>query len=42
MGILILGASYPCVPGNEGDATTFDIPFCYERVVGESIYRHIR
>lgn len=39
IGILILDASYPCVPGNVGNASTFNFPVRYEKVVGASIDR---
>lgn len=39
IGILILDASYPCVPGNVGNACTFDFPVRYEKVEGASIDR---
>ncbi len=39
IGILILDASYPCVPGNVGNANTFPFPVRYEKVVGASIDR---
>lgn len=32
IGILILNASYPCVPGNVGNATTYSFPVRYEEV----------
>ncbi|MBF0229113.1 MAG: aspartate/glutamate racemase family protein [Desulfamplus sp.] len=39
IGILILDASYPCIPGNIGNATTFPFPVRYEKVEGASIDR---
>jgi hypothetical protein len=39
IGILILDAAYPCVPGNVGNATTFGFPVRYEVVKGASIDR---
>lgn len=39
VGILILDAAYPCVPGNVGNASTFPFPVRYERVTGASIDR---
>lgn len=39
IGILILDAAYPCVPGNVGNATTFPFPVRYEEVRGTSIER---
>ena len=39
IGILILDASYPCVPGNIGNAGTFPFPVRYEKVQGASIDR---
>ncbi len=39
IGILILDAAYPCVPGNVGNATTFGFPVRYEVVRGASIDR---
>ena len=39
IGILILDASYPCVPGNVGNASTFSFPVRYEKVKGASIDR---
>jgi len=39
IGILILDASYPCIPGNVGNASTFDFPIRYEKVKGASIDR---
>jgi hypothetical protein len=41
IGILILDAAYPCVPGNVGNATTFDFPVRYQEVRGASIDRLI-
>ena len=37
IGILILDAAYPCIPGNVGNATTFDFPVRYKEVKGSSI-----
>lgn len=42
IGILILDAAYPCVPGNVGNATTFDFPVRYREVRGASIARLLR
>ncbi|MFE3838542.1 aspartate/glutamate racemase family protein [Pseudogemmobacter sonorensis] len=39
IGILILDAAYPCVPGNVGNATSFPFPVRYEEVQGASIDR---
>ncbi|MDR1885152.1 MAG: aspartate/glutamate racemase family protein, partial [Synergistaceae bacterium] len=39
IGILILDAAYPCIPGNVGNATTFDFPVRYREVRGASIER---
>ncbi|MCG8565649.1 MAG: aspartate/glutamate racemase family protein [Desulfobacterales bacterium] len=39
IGVLILDASYPCVPGNVGNATTFPFPVRYEKIRGASIDR---
>jgi aspartate/glutamate racemase len=39
IGILILDAAYPCVPGNVGNATTFTYPVRYQEVCGASIDR---
>lgn len=39
IGILILDAAYPCIPGNVGNASTFDFPIRYEKVKGASINR---
>jgi len=39
IGILILDASYPCVPGNVGNASTYDFPVRYREVRGASINR---
>jgi Asp/Glu/hydantoin racemase len=39
IGILILDAAYPCVPGNVGNASTFPFPVRYETVQGASIDR---
>jgi Asp/Glu/hydantoin racemase len=39
VGILILDAAYPCVPGNVGNATTYDFPVRYKEIKGSSIDR---
>ena len=39
IGILILDASYPCIPGNVGNASTFPFPVRYQAVSGASIDR---
>lgn len=39
IGILILDASYPCIPGNVGNASTFPFAVRYEKVQGASIER---
>lgn len=39
IGILILDAAYPCVPGNVGNATTYPFPVRYHEVEGASIDR---
>ncbi|GLU25411.1 MULTISPECIES: aspartate/glutamate racemase family protein [Brucella/Ochrobactrum group] len=39
VGILILDAAYPCVPGNVGNATTYKYPVRYQEVRGASIDR---
>lgn len=39
IGILILDAAYPCVPGNVGNATSFPFPVRYQEVRGASIDR---
>ena len=39
IGILILDAAYPCIPGNVGNATTYDFPVRYKEVKGSSIER---
>ncbi|MEJ5364566.1 MAG: aspartate/glutamate racemase family protein [Desulfosoma sp.] len=39
IGILILKASYPCIPGNVGNATTFPFPVRYQAVEGATIDR---
>lgn len=41
IGIMILDASYPCVPGNIGNASTFPFPVRYEKIKGASIDRLI-
>ncbi|MDZ7758631.1 MAG: aspartate/glutamate racemase family protein, partial [Desulfovermiculus sp.] len=37
IGILILNASYPCIPGNVGNATSFPFPVRYKEVREASI-----
>jgi len=39
IGILILDASYPCIPGNIGNASTFPFAVRYEKIQGASIDR---
>jgi aspartate/glutamate racemase len=39
IGILILDAAYPCVPGNVGNATTYHYPVRFQEVRGASIDR---
>jgi Asp/Glu/hydantoin racemase len=39
IGILILDAAYPCVPGNVGNASTFPFPVRYQEVQNASIDR---
>jgi Asp/Glu/hydantoin racemase len=39
IGILILDAAYPCVPGNVGNATTYGYPVRFQEVRGASIDR---
>lgn len=39
IGVLILDASYPCIPGNVGNASTFPFSVRYEKVEGASIDR---
>jgi aspartate/glutamate racemase len=39
IGILILDAAYPCIPGNIGNAGTFDFPVRYQKVADASIDR---
>lgn len=39
IGILILDAAYPCIPGNVGNASTFDFPVRYKVVKNASIDR---
>tara|TARA_R110002049_G_scaffold106018_1_gene253136 strand:+ start:316 stop:1107 length:792 start_codon:yes stop_codon:yes gene_type:complete len=39
IGIMILDAAYPCVPGNVGNATSFQFPVRYEEIEGASIDR---
>lgn len=39
IGILILDAAYPCIPGNVGNATTYDYPVRFQEVRGASIDR---
>jgi aspartate/glutamate racemase len=41
IGILILDAAYPCIPGNVGNATTFLFPVRYQEVRGASLERLI-
>jgi Asp/Glu/hydantoin racemase len=41
IGILILDAAYPRIPGNVGNASTFDFPVRYKEVQGASIERLI-
>lgn len=38
IGILILNASYPCIPGNVGNATSFPFPVRYKEVSEASIH----
>jgi len=42
IGILILDATYPCIPGNVGNASTFSFPVRYKVVKGASIERLIK
>lgn len=42
IGILILDAAYPCVPGNVGNASTFDFPVRYKVVKNASIDRLLK
>lgn len=42
IGILILNAAYPCVPGNVGNATTFPFPVRYKVVKEASIERLLK
>ena len=42
IGILILDAAYPCIPGNVGNASTFSFPVRYKRVKEASIERLIK
>lgn len=37
VGIIVLEARYPCIPGNVANASTFDFPVRYESVHGGSI-----
>lgn len=37
VGIIVLDARYPCIPGNVANATTFDFPVRYQRIQGSSI-----
>lgn len=37
IGIIVLEARYPCIPGNVANASTFDFPVRYESVSGGSI-----
>jgi hypothetical protein len=39
IGILILDATYPCIPGNVGNATTYDFPVRYKVVKDATIQR---
>jgi len=39
VGILILNAAYPCIPGNVGNATTFGFPVRYKEIREASIDR---
>ncbi|MBF0201950.1 MAG: aspartate/glutamate racemase family protein [Desulfamplus sp.] len=39
VGILILDATYPCIPGNVGNATTYNFPVRYKVVKDASIER---
>ncbi|GGE01357.1 hypothetical protein GCM10011390_20290 [Aureimonas endophytica] len=39
IGILILDAAYPCIPGNVGNATTYAYPVRFQEVRGASIDR---
>lgn len=39
IGILILDAAYPCIPGNVGNATTYEYPVRFQEVRGASIDR---
>jgi aspartate/glutamate racemase len=39
IGILILDAAYPCIPGNIGNAGTFGFPVRYQKVADASIDR---
>lgn len=39
IGILLLDAAYPCVPGNVGNATSFPFPVRYQEVRWASIDR---
>ena len=32
IGIMILDAAYPCVPGNVGNASSFEFPVRYEEI----------
>ncbi|PWJ88538.1 MULTISPECIES: aspartate/glutamate racemase family protein [Mesorhizobium] len=41
IGILILDAAYPCVPGNVGNATTYQFPVRYQEVRGATSERLI-
>ena len=42
IGILILDAAYPCIPGNVGNASTFPFPVRYKRVKEASIERLVK
>jgi aspartate/glutamate racemase len=42
IGILILDAAYPCIPGNVGNASSFHFPVRYKVVKGASIDRLLK
>jgi len=42
IGILILDATYPCIPGNVGNASTFPFPVRYKVVKEASIERLLK
>ncbi len=42
VGILILDAAYPCIPGNVGNASSFSFPVRYKVVKGASIDRLLK